>query len=115
MGSLEDCTCSSLTTTRVASKLDTSRSAMDPVDSPSSPFACSECKTRKVKCDKTKPTCHRCIRDGAGCHYPTARKRPPPLPSRPQVQEMENRLGTVLMNTFCLFAWVEVSLTVHLS
>ncbi|KFH46578.1 Lactose regulatory protein-like protein [Hapsidospora chrysogenum ATCC 11550] len=65
---------------------------MDSVDSPSSPFACSECKTRKVKCDKTKPTCHRCIKDGAGCHYPTARKRPPPLPSRPQVQEMENRL-----------------------
>lgn len=56
-------------------------------------FACSECKTRKVKCDRTKPICNRCTKDHASCHYPTSRKRPLQLPSRPRLHELENRLG----------------------
>lgn len=66
-------------------------------ETPSEPrFSCSECKLRKVKCDRTTPSCARCIRNGDVCHYPTVRRRNAPgmgLPSRPKISDLESRLG----------------------
>ncbi|CAH0051834.1 unnamed protein product [Clonostachys solani] len=66
-------------------------------ETPSEPrFSCSECKLRKVKCDRTTPSCVRCIRNGDVCHYPTVRRRNAPgmgLPSRPKISDLESRLA----------------------
>lgn len=56
-------------------------------------FSCLECKSRKVKCDRNEPTCRRCIKDGAACRYPTERKRPVQMASRPKTNDLERRLG----------------------
>ncbi|CAM1501275.1 Fc.00g104370.m01.CDS01 [Cosmosporella sp. VM-42] len=53
-------------------------------------FACTECKARKVRCDRIRPTCGRCV-DGGACQYPASRKRPVTLAARPKLRELENR------------------------
>ncbi|KAI1267548.1 hypothetical protein F5Y18DRAFT_378141 [Xylariaceae sp. FL1019] len=37
------------------------------------PLSCTQCRARKLKCDKTSP-CHNCVRSGSECIFP-ARKR----------------------------------------
>lgn len=58
-------------------------------------FACLDCKTRKVKCDRLLPACNRCVKDGETCDYPTMRQRPSQAntAARPRVHELESRLG----------------------
>ena len=38
---------------------------------------CSTCRTRRVKCDESKPICRRCAVGGRNCEYNTARALPP--------------------------------------
>lgn len=37
--------------------------------------ACTNCRTRKVRCGRERPQCESCIRDGAECVYSTPTKR----------------------------------------
>ncbi|KIW16784.1 hypothetical protein PV08_03974 [Exophiala spinifera] len=32
--------------------------------------ACTKCRSHRVKCDRQRPTCSRCLRIGHDCHYP---------------------------------------------
>ena len=31
--------------------------------------ACLGCRTKKLKCDETKPSCSRCVEKGLSCNY----------------------------------------------
>lgn len=65
-------------------------------------FACLDCKTRKVKCDRVLPICTRCVKDGEVCEYPTTRQRPThTVAGRPRVHELESRLGEFAQFVFC--------------
>ena len=65
-----------------------------PVSHVISLFACSECKARKLRCDRLKPACGRCSKNGETCRYPTSRKRPVyNLQPKPKLSELEERLS----------------------
>ncbi|EEU36625.1 uncharacterized protein NECHADRAFT_51679 [Fusarium vanettenii 77-13-4] len=38
-------------------------------------LSCFQCRARKVKCDRLKPTCSRCVRLGDECAFPNSRQR----------------------------------------
>ncbi|KAI5928400.1 fungal-specific transcription factor domain-containing protein [Camillea tinctor] len=57
------------------------------------PLSCVECRTRKLKCDKVKPTCTRCTKASVECVYPESRKKP--TFRRRNVRELEARLVQV--------------------
>ncbi|KAF2681254.1 hypothetical protein K458DRAFT_392044 [Lentithecium fluviatile CBS 122367] len=48
-------------------------------------LACIQCRSRKVRCDATLPTCRRCIADGKACEYQKSRRggRPRRLAAAP--------------------------------
>ncbi|KAL2793773.1 fungal-specific transcription factor domain-containing protein [Aspergillus keveii] len=42
-------------------------------------LSCYDCRRRKVKCDRARPSCKECITFSLSCHYePDPRRRPPP-------------------------------------
>lgn len=46
---------------------------------------CDRCKTRKVKCDETRPECYKCTVHGASCQYstqPLSRSKPTQRPKK---------------------------------
>jgi hypothetical protein len=55
------------------------------------PLACVACRSRKLKCDRTKPECARCAKVKAECVYPESRRKP--AFKRRNVRELEARLG----------------------
>lgn len=55
------------------------------------PLACVACRSRKLKCDRSKPACIRCTRLKVKCTYPESRRKP--TFRRRNVQELEERLG----------------------
>jgi hypothetical protein len=55
-------------------------------------LSCLQCRSRKVRCDKTKPGCNRCTASAVDCTYPGARKKPVIVATRPRVKELEARL-----------------------
>ena len=55
------------------------------------PLACVSCRARKLKCDRTKPACSRCVRVENECVYPESRRKP--TFKRRNVKELEARLG----------------------
>ncbi|KAG6124702.1 hypothetical protein E4U12_007958 [Claviceps purpurea] len=57
------------------------------------PLACVGCRSRKLKCDRTKPACTRCRTLGGECVYPEARRKP--TFKRRNVKEIEARLAQV--------------------
>ncbi|KAK2592529.1 hypothetical protein QQS21_009774 [Conoideocrella luteorostrata] len=57
------------------------------------PLACVMCRSRKLKCDRTKPACARCRKVGSECVYPESRRRP--TFKRRNVKEIEARLAQV--------------------
>ncbi|KAG6007958.1 hypothetical protein E4U21_005319 [Claviceps maximensis] len=57
------------------------------------PLACVVCRSRKLKCDRTKPACTRCRTVGGECVYPGARRKP--TFKRRNVKEIESRLAQV--------------------
>ncbi|KUI65341.1 Transcriptional activator protein acu-15 [Cytospora mali] len=67
-----------------------------PADSDSGGFealACVSCRSRKLKCDRTKPACTRCARLKSECVYPESRRKP--TFKRRNVKELEDRLAQV--------------------
>ncbi|KPM36310.1 hypothetical protein AK830_g10244 [Neonectria ditissima] len=57
------------------------------------PLACVSCRARKLKCDRTKPACARCIKVSNDCVYPESRRKP--TFKRRNVKELEARLAQV--------------------
>lgn len=55
-------------------------------------LACIACRSRKLKCDRIKPACTRCLKLKAGCTYPESRRKP--AFKRRNVKELEERLGS---------------------
>ncbi|KAL6416129.1 hypothetical protein AUP68_00342 [Ilyonectria robusta] len=41
-----------------------------------SQLSCTQCRTRKLKCDRSRPCCGRCIKLGDVCAYPQSRLQP---------------------------------------
>ncbi|KAL2261763.1 hypothetical protein VTK26DRAFT_3404 [Humicola hyalothermophila] len=56
------------------------------------PLACVNCRNRKLKCDRQKPVCTRCVKAGGECVYPESRRKPA---KRRNVRELEERLAQV--------------------
>lgn len=54
-------------------------------------LACVTCRSRKLKCDRTKPACTRCAKLKSECVYPESRRKP--AFKRRNVKELEKRLG----------------------
>jgi hypothetical protein len=61
------------------------------------PLACVTCRARKLKCDRIKPACARCVKVGNDCVYPESRRKP--TFKRRNVRELEARLGTYYKRT----------------
>ncbi|RDW57633.1 hypothetical protein BP6252_13715 [Coleophoma cylindrospora] len=61
----------------------------DEGDGSSSLTACIKCKTRKVKCDKARPSCGWCRQNGQDCWY---NKKQKPGPPRGSAQELVRRI-----------------------
>lgn len=59
----------------------------------SEPLACVTCRSRKLKCDRVKPTCSRCLKVKGECVYPESRRKP--AFKRKNVKELEERLAQV--------------------
>ncbi|KAH6604245.1 binuclear zinc transcription factor [Trichoderma cornu-damae] len=57
------------------------------------PLACVSCRARKLKCDRTKPACTRCVKVKNECVYPESRRKP--NFKRRNVKELEARLAQV--------------------
>ncbi|CAG7563021.1 unnamed protein product [Fusarium equiseti] len=57
------------------------------------PLACVSCRARKLKCDRVKPACTRCVKVSNGCVYPESRRKP--NFKRRNVKELEARLAQV--------------------
>ncbi|KID73166.1 Citrinin biosynthesis transcriptional activator mrl3 [Metarhizium brunneum] len=63
------------------------------VSSGTEPLACVTCRSRKLKCDRSKPSCTRCHKVGGECVYPESRRKP--TFKRRNVKEIEARLAQV--------------------
>ncbi|KZL78506.1 binuclear zinc transcription factor [Colletotrichum tofieldiae] len=59
----------------------------------SEPLACVTCRSRKLKCDRVKPACSRCLKVKGECVYPESRRKP--AFKRKNVKELEERLAQV--------------------
>ncbi|KAK3311631.1 binuclear zinc transcription factor [Chaetomium strumarium] len=55
-----------------------------------SALSCAQCRSRKLKCDRTRPRCDRCVERNDGCTYPEARQRG--LGARKTVRDLEERI-----------------------
>ncbi|KAK4190125.1 transcriptional activator protein acu-15 [Podospora australis] len=67
--------------------------AGSPVSASTEPLACVSCRSRKLKCDRKKPVCTRCLNAGGDCVYPESRRKP--AFKRRNVRELEERLAQV--------------------
>ncbi|KAI1105939.1 fungal-specific transcription factor domain-containing protein [Jackrogersella minutella] len=56
-------------------------------------LSCVSCRTRKLKCDRTKPICNRCEKAKLECVFPESRRKP--TFKRRNVKELEARLAQV--------------------
>ncbi|KAL2752749.1 hypothetical protein ACRALDRAFT_1052542 [Sodiomyces alcalophilus JCM 7366] len=56
-------------------------------------LACVTCRSRKLKCDRVKPACGRCVKVNWDCVYPESRRKP--AVKRRNVRELEERLAQV--------------------
>ncbi|RFN49673.1 hypothetical protein FIE12Z_6025 [Fusarium flagelliforme] len=65
----------------------------EPEISRTEPLACVSCRARKLKCDRVKPACTRCVKVSNGCVYPESRRKP--NFKRRNVKELEARLAQV--------------------
>lgn len=45
-------------------------------------FVCKGCRRAKTKCDKEKPACTRCVKQGLNCIYDLAAQKPPKNPNK---------------------------------
>ncbi|KAM3512799.1 hypothetical protein MY11210_003584 [Beauveria gryllotalpidicola] len=54
------------------------------------PLSCVSCRSKKLKCDRSKPACARCVKVNGHCLYPKSRRKP--TFKRKNVKELEARL-----------------------
>ncbi|KAK1638757.1 hypothetical protein BDP81DRAFT_514203 [Colletotrichum phormii] len=59
-------------------------------DAPANQFPCTQCRTRKLWCDRVRPRCGRCSRLGDSCDYPQSRRAN--VGRRKRVHELEAKL-----------------------
>ncbi|KAK8113673.1 hypothetical protein PG999_005742 [Apiospora kogelbergensis] len=64
---------------------------LPPDDQTTEALACVTCRARKLKCNRVKPACSRCVRVRGECVYPESRRKP--AFKRRNVKELEARLG----------------------
>ncbi|KAH8720855.1 Citrinin biosynthesis transcriptional activator mrl3 [Beauveria bassiana] len=57
------------------------------------PLSCVSCRAKKLKCDRSKPACARCVKVHGDCLYPQSRRKP--TFKRKNVKELEARLAQV--------------------
>ncbi|KAJ4153345.1 hypothetical protein LMH87_009835 [Akanthomyces muscarius] len=57
------------------------------------PLSCVSCRAKKLKCDRSKPACARCVKVDGECLYPESRRKP--TFKRKNVKELEARLAQV--------------------
>ncbi|KAM3437366.1 hypothetical protein NHJ13734_004688 [Beauveria thailandica] len=57
------------------------------------PLSCVSCRAKKLKCDRSKPACARCVKVHGDCLYPESRRKP--TFKRKNVKELEARLAQV--------------------
>ncbi|KAJ1325335.1 RNA polymerase II-specific transcription factor-like protein [Microdochium nivale] len=67
--------------------------------SPSTTTACEQCRCRKIKCDKTRPSCGTCQKNGLECFFIQEKFRRGPKKGelsrlKAQVEFLEQRLAT---------------------
>lgn len=77
------------------------------------PLACVSCRARKLKCDRTKPACTRCVKVSNDCVYPESRRKP--TFKRRNVKELEARLGTYYPSLPCLVLIYNTQVANHIS
>ncbi|KAF7551011.1 hypothetical protein G7046_g7841 [Stylonectria norvegica] len=76
--------------------MSTDNAQSDPSESVSlgtEPLACVSCRARKLKCDRVRPSCGRCVKVSNECMYPESRRKP--TFKRRNVKELEARLAQV--------------------
>ena len=74
-------------------KMDSAQVKMPDIGVLDSLFAGTECKARKVRYHRVRPTCSRCINGWSGvCQHPTSQKQPAMLVARPKLRDLENRV-----------------------
>jgi len=61
-------------------------------NSATAPFSCHQCRKSKLKCDRTRPCCGRCLKQNYECIYSNSR-RPYRARNRGQAKELEAKLG----------------------
>ncbi|KAF4981235.1 hypothetical protein FZEAL_2923 [Fusarium zealandicum] len=54
-------------------------------------LSCSNCRSRKIKCDKKHPACTQCVRFGLECLYPS--RKPTRRAPRPRQSELLDRIS----------------------
>ncbi|KAK4249171.1 hypothetical protein C7999DRAFT_12955 [Corynascus novoguineensis] len=54
-------------------------------------LSCNRCRSRKLKCDRNRPRCDRCVKQDEPCNYPGSRQRG--LGPRKSVRELEQRIA----------------------
>ncbi|KAL7795775.1 binuclear zinc transcription factor [Trichoderma ceciliae] len=78
-----------MSSTDAVAQADASEASMQGME----PLACVSCRARKLKCDRTKPACTRCVKVKNECLYPESRRKP--TFKRRNVKELEARLAQV--------------------
>ncbi|KAL2201934.1 hypothetical protein CC79DRAFT_1315584 [Sarocladium strictum] len=58
---------------------------------PVAELSCSRCRSRKLRCDRVRPACGRCVGQSVPCSYPTTRHHA--VGQRKSVRELEERIG----------------------
>ncbi|KAK4041235.1 hypothetical protein C8A01DRAFT_14989 [Parachaetomium inaequale] len=54
-------------------------------------LSCAQCRSRKLKCDRKRPICGRCVKQNETCSYPGLRQRA--LGRRKTVRDLEERIA----------------------
>lgn len=59
-------------------------------------LSCLACRVRKLKCNRARPACARCVELGRDCAYPKRKRKPS---DRKSLKGLETRLG--ILKTIC--------------
>lgn len=66
-------------------------STEEPRVSRESMLSCTQCRSRKLKCDRAKPSCARCLKSSEDCTYPNSRRKH--TSKKREVEDLKSRLG----------------------
>lgn len=65
-------------------------------------FSCTQCRLKKLKCDRVRPHCGRCAKLSESCDYPQTRRSN--VGRRKRVYELEAKLGSCTQVKFFMKA-----------